>query len=84
MMISKDEKVGREAIPNVVQVKYDANTQFFLDNQPTTLDRIEQYMNVSVAGRMEEGQLVAETARFSSVLPANVRRAPTTDPRAQN
>jgi hypothetical protein len=75
MMISKDEKAGREAIPNVVQVKYDADTQFFLDNQPTTLDHIEQYMNVSISGIMREGQLVAKEARFSSVLPANVRRA---------
>jgi hypothetical protein len=75
MMISKDERVGRDAIPNVVRVKYDADTQFYLDNQPTTLDRIEQYMNVSIQGRMREGNLVAQEARFSSVLPANVRRA---------
>jgi hypothetical protein len=75
MMVSKDERVGKEEIPNVIQVKYNADTQFFLDNQPTTLDRIEQYMNVSIRGRMQEGQLVADEARFSSVLPANVRRA---------
>jgi len=75
MMISKDEKVGDQKIPNVVQVKWDAQTQFYLDNQPTTLDKIEQYMNVTVAGRMKDGEMVATEARFSSVLPANVRRA---------
>ena len=71
----RNEKVGDQKIPNVVQVKWDAQTQFYLDNQPTTLDKIEQYMNVTVAGRMKDGEMVATEARFSSVLPANVRRA---------
>ena len=82
MLISKDEHVGNDAFPNIIQVKWDANTQFFLDDHPTTLDRIERYMNVSVAGRMKEGEMFATQARFSSVLPANVRRGEA--PRAQN
>lgn len=83
MLISKNEKAtgSTPGIPNVVTVKWDANTQFYMDNQPTTLDKIEQYMTVSVAGRMREGEMVATEARFSSVLPPNVRRA---DERVQN
>jgi hypothetical protein len=75
MLISKDERRGRDQFPNIVTVRYDANTQFLLDGQPTTLDKIEQYMTVSVDGRMRDGQLFADKANFSSALPVNVRRA---------
>jgi predicted MPP superfamily phosphohydrolase len=80
MMISKDEHVGHDAFPNEVLVKYDANTQFLLDNQPTTIDHVGQYMTVHVSGHMRDGQMFAEIANFSSVLPQNVRPAPATAP----
>ena len=75
MLISKDEHQGRDAYPNIITVKWDAQTKFFLDGQPTTLDRVQQYMNVHVDGRMREGQMFAESAKFSSVLPMNVKPA---------
>jgi hypothetical protein len=85
MLISKDEHgstIGsKEAIPNIIAVKYDAQTRILLDDQPATLDQLEQYMTVRVSGHMRDGQLFAETTRFSSVLPANVRRA---DAQAKN
>jgi hypothetical protein len=75
MLVSKDEHVGRDAFPNIIEVKYDAQTKFYLDDAPTTLDKIEQYMPVTVEGHMRDRRLYADAARFSSVLPANVRRA---------
>ena len=80
MMISKEEHVGRDAFPNEVIVKYDANTQFLIDNQPTTIDHIAQYMTCHISGHMRDGAMVAEVVNFSSVLPQNVRPAPSTAP----
>jgi hypothetical protein len=80
MMISEEEHVGRDAFPNEVIVKYDANTQFLIDNQPTTLDHIAQYMTCHISGHMRDGAMVAEVVNFSSVLPQNVRPAPSTAP----
>jgi hypothetical protein len=77
MMISKEEQVGRDRFPNQVIVKYDAQTKLLLDGNPTTLDQIQQYMPVTIEGHMRNGQLFAETAKFSSNLPANVKRAAT-------
>jgi hypothetical protein len=72
MLISKDEYHGHDAFPNIILVKWDAQTKFYLDGQPTTLDQLRQYMPVQVKGHMREGQLFAESATFSSVLPKNV------------
>jgi hypothetical protein len=49
-----------------------------MDGRPTTLARVQQYMTVKIEGHMRDGQLVAETADFSSILPPNVRPAPQT------
>lgn len=85
MLISKDERLGRDQFPNIIAVKYDAQTQFTLDNKPATLDQLQQYMPVSIQGAMRDGQLVATNARFSSVLPQNVRPARSLPaPSAQN
>lgn len=73
MLISKDEYHGKDAFPNEIIVKYDAQTKFLMDGQPTTIDRIGQYMNVNVKGHMRDGEMVAEVANFSSVLPKNVK-----------
>jgi hypothetical protein len=72
MLISKDEYHGHDAFPNIILVKWDTQTRFSLDGQPTTLDQLRQYMPVQVKGHMREGQLFAESAAFSSVLPKNV------------
>jgi hypothetical protein len=74
-MVSKQEHVGEDVIPNQVEVKYDANTKFFLDGKPATLDQIMQYMTVSIEGHMRNGRFFAETAKFSSALPKNVKPA---------
>jgi hypothetical protein len=83
MLISKPEKAPdgapRIGVPNEVLVRYDANTQFFLDNQPATLDQIDKYMLVTIHGHMRNGQLFAETASFSSALPPGVKPS-TVDP----
>lgn len=63
--------------PNPVHCRYTAQTRFFLDGQPATLDQIQQYMPVRVKGRVTPDAFIIETARFSSRLPANVRPAPT-------
>lgn len=63
---------GQAAIPNIVEVKYDVNTRFYLDNHPTTLDKLDRYMPVHVEGHMRDGQMFAESARFSSVLPPGI------------
>lgn len=73
MLISKEERIDQVRVPNNISVKYDANTQFFLDGQPTTLDKLDRYMPVTIQGHMRSGQLFAETARFSSRLPPGVR-----------
>jgi hypothetical protein len=73
MLISKDDKAGRVAIPNIITVRYDAHTQFFLDGAPTTLDKLDRYMPVTIQGHMRDGQLFAESARFSSALPRGVK-----------
>jgi hypothetical protein len=73
MLISKEEKDGPVRVPNNISVKYDAQTQFFLDGQPTTLDKLDRYMPVKIEGHMRGGQLFAETARFSSVLPPGIK-----------
>lgn len=75
MLISKDEVHGKDQYPNIIRVKYDAQTKFYLDNQPATLDQFQQYMIVKVDGHMRDGELVAESANFSSVLPMNVKPA---------
>lgn len=72
MLISKDEHHEQDAFPNIISVKWDTQTKFYLDGGPTTLDRLQQYMPVQVTGHMRDGQLFAETAKFSSVLPKNV------------
>lgn len=77
MIISKDEHIGKDAFPNEIIVTYDAQTRFLMDGQPTTIDKIAQYMMVDVNGHMRDDQMVAEVANFSSVLPRNVRPAPT-------
>ena len=77
MLISKDEYHGRDAFPNIILVKWDAQTKFYLDGQPTTLDQLRQYMPVKVKGHMRDGEMFAETASFSSVLPKNVIPAAT-------
>jgi hypothetical protein len=82
MIISKDERVGSDVFPNEIIVKYDAQTQFEMDSHPATLDRIGQYMTVHVTGHMRDGQMFAEVADFSSILPHNVRPAPSTAPTA--
>jgi hypothetical protein len=84
MLISKEEQVGRERFPNQIVVKYDPQTKFLLDGKPATLDQIQQYMSVTIEGHMRQGQLFAETANFSSVLPPNVKRSTAaTQPGAQ-
>jgi len=60
---------------NIVTCKWDVDTQFLLDGKKATLDEIQQYMTVQIVGRMVDEQLVVSEARFSSVLPANVRPA---------
>ena len=82
MLISKDEHHGRDAYPNIVTVKWDAKTKFYLDGQPTTLDRLQQYMPVQLTGHMRQGEMFAEAAKFSSALPAKVIPAPNSQ--AQN
>jgi len=73
MIISQDDRAAN--IPVADLVKYDAQTKFLIDNQPATLDQVQQYMNVTVSGHMREGQFFAETANFSSILPMNVKPA---------
>jgi hypothetical protein len=77
MLISKPEKAPDGArgigVPNEVLVRYDANTHFFLDSQPATLDQIDKYMLVTIHGHMRNGQLFAETASFSSALPPGIK-----------
>ncbi len=74
MIISENNPGGGQpAIPNIVEVKYDANTRFFLDGHPTTLDKLDRYMPVHVEGHMRDGQMFAESARFSSALPAGIK-----------
>jgi hypothetical protein len=80
MLISKDDKIGSDRFPNIISVKWDPQTKFFLDGAPTTLDQIQRYMNVQITGHMRDGQLFAETAKFSSVAPA---AKPTGTARAQ-
>jgi hypothetical protein len=70
MLISKDDRIGNDRFPNIITVKYDAQTKFILDGAPATLDQIQRYMNVQVTGQMRDGQLFAEIAKFSSVAPA--------------
>jgi hypothetical protein len=82
MLISKDERHGRDAYPNIITVKWDAQTKFYLDGQPTTLDRLQQYMPVQLNGHMRDGEMFAESARFSSALPAKV--IPATPAQAKN
>ena len=79
MLISKDEYHGRDNYPNIIQVKYTADT-ISLDHR-ATLDQIQQYMPVTIAGHMHDGHLIVETANFSSILPANVKPAPTANAR---
>ena len=72
MLISKDEYHGNDRFPNIVQVKYTPDTQFLVDRRPATLTDIQQYMNVTIAGHMQDGHLIVETANFSTLLPKNV------------
>lgn len=76
MKITKEEKIGKDAFPNQIVVKYDEKTKFLMDGQPTTIEQIQQYMTVRVEGRMRDGQMFAEVADFSSVLPEKVKKAP--------
>lgn len=78
MLISKNDQMGNQRFPNIVSVKWDAQTKFYLDGAPATLDQIQRYMNVQITGHMRDGQLFAETAKFTS-LPA----APTGTAKAQ-
>ena len=75
-MVSKADKYQGSPYPNVIEVHYDAATQFYLDGQPTTLDKIDPYMPVSITGHMRGDDFFAETARFSSQLPSNVHLLP--------
>jgi hypothetical protein len=75
LLVTKEERIGKDRVPSQVVVKYDANTQFFLDGKPATLDQIFQYMSVTIEGRMRDGRMFAEKASFSSALPTNVKRA---------
>ena len=77
MLISKDERHGQDQYPNIIQVRYTPDTQFLVDHRPATLTDIKQYMPVTIAGHMQDGHLIVESANFSSTLPANVRPAPT-------
>ena len=70
MLVSKDDRIGNDRFPNIITVKYDAQTKFILDGAPATLDQIQRYMNVQVTGHMREGQLFADVAKFSSIGPA--------------
>ena len=67
MLISKEDRVENNRFPNIISVKWDAETKFYLDGAPTTLDQIQRYMNVQVTGHMRDGQLFAEAAKFSSL-----------------
>ena len=73
MPVSKEEQDRNVRVPNNILVKYDAQTRFFLDNQPATLDQIDRYMPVTIQGHMRNGQLFAETASFSSRLPPGIK-----------
>jgi len=75
MLIAKEERMGKDLFPNQVVVKWDAQTKFLMDGEPTTLDKIQQYMTVKIQGHMREGQMFAEVADFSSVLPKGVKPA---------
>ena len=70
MLISKGKKVEEL---NMVAVKWDRQTLFFLDGQKADLTQIQQYMPVRVKGRMVDGQMVADEVWFGSALPANVK-----------
>lgn len=74
LIFSKDEHLGADSFPNQVYVKYDVQTKFFMDDQPATLDQLQLYMTGHIEGHMRNGQMFAESARFSSTLPNNVKR----------
>ncbi len=67
MLISKEDRIQNNRFPNIITVKWDADTKFYLDGTPATLDQIQRYMNVQVTGHMRDGQLFAESAKFSSL-----------------
>jgi hypothetical protein len=83
LKITRPVDYGRDRIPIEVKVKYDAQTKFYLDGKPTTLDELIQYMPVEVDGHMRDGQMFAEAVRLSSELPPNVRRPEPEGPAAQ-
>ncbi len=69
MLISKEDHINNDRFPNIISVKWDAQTHFYLDGAPATLDQIQRYMSVQVTGHMRDGQLFAESAKFSSLAP---------------
>lgn len=65
---------GKIETMNNILCKYNKDTKFFIDGRPATLDQLQQYMTVTLRGRVTESHLLIQEAHFSSQLPANVKK----------